>query len=186
MFHANRWARAFTNACGENSEEAFLFLKAVSPRLELIKDSFSGSAAAANLEKALLQSVEAAGSEAVDKTQALNYSIRFLALLTARKKLKYIGSVIEEIGQELDKKNRRLGVVVQTAAPMDSAFEEELKNRIIERTGVSAVTMKVTVVPELLGGLRLNMDGYYIDASLKTQMQKMIFDLGQADHTQTV
>jgi F0F1-type ATP synthase delta subunit len=60
---------------------------------------------------------------------------------------------------------------------VDSGFEAELARLIREKTGAANVKMKTSVRPELLGGYRLRIGGFYIDASLKGQLAKMKADL---------
>jgi len=48
---------------------------------------------------------------------------------------------------------------------------------IKEKTGASDVKMKTSVKPELLAGFLLRIGGFYIDASLKGQVESMKADL---------
>jgi F0F1-type ATP synthase delta subunit len=75
-----------------------------------------------------------------------------------------------------------LAVTVESATPLDRAFEEQLKQRIRERLGAAAVKLNAAVVPDLLGGYRLRIGGFFIDASLKGQMEQMKADLAGGTH----
>jgi F0F1-type ATP synthase delta subunit len=48
---------------------------------------------------------------------------------------------------------------------------------IKEKTGASDVKMKTSVKPELLAGFLIRIGGFYVDASLKGQLEAMRADL---------
>jgi F-type H+-transporting ATPase subunit delta len=88
--------------------------------------------------------------------------------------------VVQKIEERIDERSGTLTVTAESAAPLDSAFEEELKRRIIEQTGAANIKMKTRVVPALLGGYRLRIGGFFVDASVKRQMEEMQAELEAA------
>jgi F-type H+-transporting ATPase subunit delta len=60
---------------------------------------------------------------------------------------------------------------------MGGDFEDTLKKQIQEKTGAPEIKLEKRIMPELLGGCRLRMDSTLIDASLRSQLQKMAVDL---------
>jgi F-type H+-transporting ATPase subunit delta len=169
VFHGNRWAGAFVSTLGENADEGFVCLKALANPLKGVSGLLFGYSAAHRLE-AMLRS-------AIDVKDSSEYAIRFICLLVEKNQFRNIDMILRKIEESLDKKNGILSVSVEAASSMDDAFERELRSRIIAQTGAAELKMDTLLVPALLGGYRLRMGGFYIDASLKGQIEKMKADL---------
>jgi len=178
LFHRDRWAGAFIRVSGENAAAALACLKAMVQPLKSARGVIFGRDAAARVEKLLR---ECAG--ATDGDPAAECAIRFVTLLVEKKCFGYIDSVLQRIEQRMDEQMGILDVAVESAAPMDSAFEEEMRRLIIQRTGAAGVKMKARQVPELLGGYRLRIGGFCVDASLKGQLEQMKAELMSAVRT---
>jgi len=174
MFHVSQWAAAFMAVSGENAEGAFLCIKALSVPVKSIHGVFVGHGAAAELEKIMRESI------AVSKTETspiVEYALRFICLLVEKKSFRYIDSLLQRIEQKLDEQKGFLDLSLETASPLDSGFEKELAQMIREKTGASEVKMITSVKPELLAGFLLRIGGFYVDASLKGQVEAMKADL---------
>ena len=174
MFHAYRWAAAFLAVSGENAQGAFLCLKALSVPIKSVHGVFVGHGASAELEKILRESVETSKAEA---SPAVEYAIRFTCLLVEKNCFRYIDLLLQRIEQKLDEQKGFLDLSLETASPLDSSFEKELEQMIKEKTGASDVKMKTSVKPELLAGFLIRIGGFYVDASLKGQLEAMKADL---------
>jgi len=181
VFHADRWVGAFLAVAGDNAESAFLCLRAFAPPVKSIRGVFFGHNASAELEKMLRESVNACGI--TKDPPAVEYAVRFICLLVEKDCFRYIDSLLARMEQKLDEQRNILALSLEAAAPVDRGFEEKLTRIIKEKTGASGVKMKTSVRPELLGGYRLRVGGYaagggfYIDASLKGQIERMKADL---------
>jgi F-type H+-transporting ATPase subunit delta len=171
VFHADRWAAAFLAVSGENAQGAFLCLKAISVPIKSVHGVFVGHGAAAELEKILRES---AGTET---SVAVEYAIRFACLLVEKNCFRYINALLQRIEQRLDEQKGLLALSLEAAFPLDSGFEKELEQMIKEKTGASDVKMKTSVKPELLAGFLIRIGGFYIDASLKGQVEAMRVNL---------
>jgi len=169
MFHATRWAAAFLAVSGKDTEDAFLCLKALSVPIKSVHGAFFGHGASAELEKILRES---ANSAAVTET-AVEYAIRFICLLVEKNYFRHIDPLLQRIEQKLDEQKGILALSLEAASPLDSGFEKELTQAIKEKTGASGVKMKTSVKPELLAGFLLRFNGFYVDASLKGQLDAM-------------
>jgi len=174
MFHAYRWTAAFMAVSGENAEGAFQCLKALSVPVKLIHGVFAGHSAAAQLEKILRESANASKTET---SPVVEYAIRFICLLVEKRCFRYIDSLLQKIEQKLDEQKGFLDLSLEAASPLESGFEKELAQMIKEKTGASEVKMKTSVKPELLAGFLMRIGGFYIDASLKGQVEAMKADL---------
>ena len=184
MFHADRWVKAFTGTCREQSEESLACLKALTPAIKNAPGIMFGHSAAARLEQTLRDSIAVCGAQqdlslTAPLAAPLEYAIRFIVLLVEKNGFKYIDLIQEKIGQWIDEQKGILNITAETAFPLESAQEEELKKRIMAETKTSGIRMKLTVVPELLGGYRLRMGGFCIDASLKGALENMTADLAR-------
>ena len=176
MFHGDRWANAFVSMLGENAEPGLLWLKALAGA---IPRAMSGYPAARRLEKVLRESVGVVGYPGGMETVG-EFVIRFVALLVEKGRFKHVSYVMEKIEERIDAQNGALAVTLESATLLDNTFVEEFGQRIAERTGFAKVKIKTRPVPELLGGYRLQIGGFYVDASLRKQVEKMKADLEAA------
>jgi F-type H+-transporting ATPase subunit delta len=178
-FHADRWAAAFLAVSGENAEGVFLCLKALCAPVKSVHGVFMGHGASAELEKILRESVVGASASAganaaeIGSSPSVEYAIRFICLLVEKNCFRYIDLFLQRIEQKLDEQKGFLDLSLETASSLDSGFEKELAQMIKEKTGASDVKMKTSVKPELLAGFLLRIGGFYIDASLKGQVESM-------------
>lgn len=178
MFHAARWTEAFLAVNSENAHTAFLYLKALALPIKQVNASFFGHNAAAKAEKILRECFAAKDSREVahngnELPPAAEYAIRFICLLIERKYFKQIDSLLLNIEKTLNKKNSILEFTIEAAAPIDSNFEEEIVKMLKEKTGAAGIKIKTCIKPELLGGYLLRTDGFYIDATLKGQVDRL-------------
>ena len=178
MFHADRWANAFLAVSAESADDAFQYVKIFTAQIKKIHGAFFGHNAASRLEKVLLES--AGPADVKEDSPAALYAIRFVCLLVEKNCFKYIDSLMARIEEMLDAQKGTLDVTLETASAPDIALEEELARQIREKTGAANIKMKTCVRPELLGGYLLRIGSFYVDASLKGQIEKMKIDLFQA------
>ena len=175
MFHAERWATAFMTVSGTDANEAYLCLKALSAQIKTVHGVFFGHNASAKLEKVLRES-----ATSIPKTQAIEYAIRFLCLLVEKKAFGHVALVLQKIEQALNEQSGILDVTVETAAPVDGGFEQEMARMIKEKTGAADIKLKTRLRPELLGGYLLRIGSHYVDASLKGQLENMAAAIQQS------
>ena len=178
MFHGNRWAGVFVRALGEGATEGLVCLKELTGVIKKINDTLYGYTVAVRLEKVLRESVGVCGAGAMN--ECTEKVIRFICLMVEKRHFDGIDIVIQEIEDLLEKQNKILSVTVETASVLEPSFEEELKQRIMQETGAVQVKMKTETFPELLGGYKLRFGGYYVDASLRGQLEKMKTSLEEA------
>jgi F0F1-type ATP synthase delta subunit len=173
VFHRYRWAAVFVNILGGNAEEGLDLLRALVKPVKTIPGALFGCAAARRLEKILLESSGGFSGDA----QIYARVIRYIVLLVRKNCFVRIDLIMQKIEELVDEQKGILAVTVESAVPMNSDSEQELRQKIMERTGAKAVKMKPRVVPDLLGGYRLLIGGFYVDASLKGQIERMQFAL---------
>ena len=159
---------------GANAEGTFECFKAIAQPVKSLRGVFFGHNASAELEKMLR---DAAGASGAEPPVAVEYAIRFICLLVEKNYFRYVDILLPVIERKLDEKKGVLSLSLEAASAVDGGFEAELARTIREKTGAADVKMKTSVKPELLGGFRLRIGGFYIDASLKGQLAKMKADL---------
>ena len=182
MFHADCWVGAFMAVAGANADDAFECLKAIARPVKSVHGVFFGHNAAAELETMLrdcagASGANASGARAAEPPIEVEYAIRFICLLVEKDCFRYIDVLLLGIEQKLDERKGIVALSLEAADAVDSGFEAELARMIKERMGAAGVKMKTSVKPELLGGYRLRMGGFFIDASLKGQLAQMKADL---------
>lgn len=164
-FHARRWAAAFLEVTGGNAENAFFCLKELAEPLMTIKGLFYGYGASVEFEMLL--------RDIADDTDGNEYAIRFICLLIEKKCLSHIDLVFTEIEKMLNKKNKILEFTVESAAPLEAGFKNEIAQIIMKNTGAADVKLNTQIKPELLGGYLFRTGDFYIDATLRDQVNKM-------------
>ncbi|GHV60499.1 hypothetical protein AGMMS49587_01970 [Spirochaetia bacterium] len=180
MFTPERWAAAFINAAGDEADaaasvaigEGLDLLRALSPLVSAIPGSVSGTFAATQLERMIHKALPAATAEQ-------EIAVHFILLLIKKNLFRYIDAVIKEIEAKLDHLRGILPVTLESAAAPDEGFQESLKKQLMEKTGARGIKLDTRLVPDLLGGYRLRIGGDIIDASLRSQLQRMSLDLAR-------
>lgn len=167
MFYCNRWVNAIIQAAGKNAAETLSCLREIAPLLKPLY--LSGRNAAEKLEKLLRGQLNIKPGE----TPGLEYAIRIICLLVEKSNFKHIDIVLERIEERLNDQMGILNVTVESATPLEDSTERELKQKIMKHTGAAEINIRNRIVPELLGGYRLKIGWYYIDASLRRQLELM-------------
>jgi F-type H+-transporting ATPase subunit delta len=175
MFRQERWVGAFFAVSGENADAVFLSLKTLAASLKSVRGIFSGYNASLKIEKLIRESVGIAEDYGPDT--ALEFAIRFICLLVEKKGFKHIDVILKKIEQALNERKGILSVTVESASAPETGFEEALVQSIKLRTGVESVKVSAQVKPELLGGYLLRIGDFYVDASLRGQLENMRTEL---------
>ena len=176
MFYVNRWTDTFVAIMGKDADAGLACLKAMVKPIKTIPGALFGYSASRRLETLLLESANAAGFSEM----SVCYVIRFITLLVENHQFEYIDSIIRSIEALLDKEKGVLNVILESAVDVDGAFEEQLRKALSAYAKTEKVNIKKLLIPELLGGYRIRVGGFYIDASLRGQIEKMKTDLEKA------
>lgn len=171
MFHPDRWALAFTAACGEDAENGLSALKVLLACLSRLPGPVTGAYPARQLEGMMRRSAGAAGFSQVPR--GLETAIRLILLLVKKGCFRQVGKVAAEIENLLNREKGVLKVVVEAASSPDPAFMADLKAALGKRTAASEVEAEIRIRPELLGGYRLISGGEAWDASLRGELQNL-------------
>jgi hypothetical protein len=192
MFHSDRWAQAFVNACGEDAETGLSAFRALFACLSRLPAPVTGDYASRQLERMIRRAAAmadsggkpaAAGSDGGKPPppgRGLEMAVRAILLLVRKGGFRQGLKVIAGVENLLDRKRGLLRVTVEAAFPPDAVFERGLKTALLKKAGVTGVAAEVRVRPELLGGVRLIIGGEVWDASLRGRLQNMAGTLGAA------
>jgi len=179
MFDAARWARAFLAVSGGDAGDTLICLKALAAPIKSVRGVFFGSNGSARIEKVLREITDTGGNTGgeAENSPAVEYAIRFICLLVEKHSFRYIDLIVSRIESILNERQGILDVTIEAAssasAATDAVLEENLRQMIKERTGAAEVKINTRIKPQLLGGYLLRTEGFYIDASLKGQLEKM-------------
>jgi F0F1-type ATP synthase delta subunit len=187
MFNAERWAEAFVKVCGEHLEKdvnnafdkalveqchaGISVLKTANHILLRMNSSVSGSTAAAQFNGFLRSALKKCGYDG--KESGIEAACATVFLLIQRNILKYTNLLIDAIEDLTLKKRNILTVELDCAEKPDDGFVEDLKKTLKKREGVNEVRVTVVLMPELLGGYRVNIGGYRQDFSIQGQIKQL-------------
>jgi len=95
-----------------------------------------------------------------------------LALLSDRGRLELLPDIVQVFGERLLEHQNIVQADVQSAAPLDDETRQALEASLSRATG-KQVSMRVTVDPNLRGGIVARVGSTVYDGSVRTQLKKM-------------
>lgn len=93
-----------------------------------------------------------------------------IALLEQQGQIENLPEVIEALTEYLESTEQQ--IVVESAVELDEQSLSQLKNILTAKLGF-APTLKQIVNPELLGGIRLQINDQLIDATVRAQLNDL-------------
>ena len=96
-------------------------------------------------------------------------TLHFLYVLVDKGREAYVSLVVECYKELLRQERGQVAVMVQSAAPLDAAFQREVEAQLLAYTG-KKVEITFEVDPELIGGLLLRVGDRIIDGTVRHQM----------------
>ena len=97
--------------------------------------------------------------------------VRFMELVSSQRRMdKFYSMLLSYIIRYRQANNIKVGSLV--AAVQDDSLKERLENMFSGRTD-SEVHLAMSVDPEILGGFVFELDGYRLDASVRTRLEKI-------------
>jgi F-type H+-transporting ATPase subunit delta len=168
-----RLARRYTRALFQLAREAGQEEK-ISQEIEQFYAAFSGS----ELQAALTNPAFPMDSRKRILIQVANglelsvLSIHFLSLLLERDRLAHLPGVVNCYRRLLNEAKGRVEAKVVSAAGLEPAMVERLREQLRGISGKEVVLQQETD-PSLLGGLLVDMEGKVYDGSVRTQLEKM-------------
>ena len=109
----------------------------------------------------------------VTETQQLSaLTIRFLAILLARNRLKYLPEIVSCYRRLLNEARGRVEAKAVGASPLEPAMVDRLR-RVLQGIAGKEVVLQQETDPSLIGGVLVELEGKVYDGSVRTQLEKM-------------
>ncbi|MDR1411365.1 MAG: F0F1 ATP synthase subunit delta [Spirochaetaceae bacterium] len=191
MFLPDRWAVAFTELCGESLEEGVEAFRVFISCTARLKGRLEGTNKARRFEVLLRGALKEAGfdsgalSAKADlsrnsrlENRGKELALRFAVFLMKKNYFKYRQVLLAEIEKAADRMRGVVRVVLESAAPADSAMEEKIKAELARRTCAREIILERRVMPELIAGYRVYIGAELLDTSFQGLMHKMALGLG--------
>jgi F-type H+-transporting ATPase subunit delta len=96
----------------------------------------------------------------------------FLLLLIDRGRIMLLPKIHEAFLMFVDQRRGRVRAFVKSATPVDAMHMNEIKDSLSTLCQKEVVT-KATIIPELLGGIRVEMGGLIFDGTLRAKLDAM-------------
>jgi F-type H+-transporting ATPase subunit delta len=96
--------------------------------------------------------------------------VNFVGLLLDKGRIELLDEIIDAYRKLLDDRMGIVRAAVTAARPLDSAQQNELATKLMERTG-KKIRMEVSVDASLIGGVVAQVGSTIYDGSVRTQLQ---------------
>lgn len=96
----------------------------------------------------------------------------FIRLVVRQGREDMLGAICLDYIRLLHERQRKIDVLLTTAAPVDRAHEQAIAARIEQLTGLRPV-INLRVDPALVGGYIARWSGYRLDASVRGRLQRI-------------
>jgi F-type H+-transporting ATPase subunit delta len=109
----------------------------------------------------------------VTETQQLSaLTIRFLAILLARDRLKYLPEIVSCYRRLLNEARGRVEAKAVGASPLKPATVDRLR-QVLQGIAGKEVVLQQETDPSLIGGVLVELEGKVYDGSVRTQLENM-------------
>lgn len=99
-------------------------------------------------------------------------TLSFLQVLNEKGRLQSLPAVVAALDQKVQSAFGRVEIDAHTATPLDQGELADIQNRLSEKLGKQVVLHSYTD-PTMLGGIRFQIGDQLLDASVKTQLQRL-------------
>ena len=98
--------------------------------------------------------------------------VRFLELLAERHRMPVVFRIRRALDRMWAEENKLLSVTITSAVELDDDLKDDLRKKIEDETG-RKVEFDSKVDPEVLGGLKLQVGNFVMDASVRSRLEKL-------------
>jgi F-type H+-transporting ATPase subunit delta len=98
--------------------------------------------------------------------------VRFLELLAERHRMPVVFRIRRGLDRMWAEENKLLSVTITSAVELDDDLKDDLRKKIEDETG-RKVEFDSKVDPEVLGGLKLQVGNFVMDASVRSRLEKL-------------
>jgi F-type H+-transporting ATPase subunit delta len=126
---------------------------------------FASPLIGANVKKGVIESVFGSQVNSVTKS--------FLLLLVDRKRIAFLGEIINEFKSLLRVIDQVSLAEITTALQLSGAQEDSLRDRVKSLTKARSVELDIIVNPDLIGGVIIKVGSQVVDASIRGQLRRL-------------
>lgn len=166
---SKEYAKALFELASENgvSKEVSEGLKLISGVFETHKEYFAFLASPGVSKKERLDSIEAAFG--ADVPECL---VSFVSYMCRRNKMKYYPGAAAEYERMYSESKNVVTVFVTSAVPLNDKEKEKLSAALEKKHGKSVI-ISYSVDSSLIGGIRLESNGFILDGSVKKRLHDL-------------
>jgi F-type H+-transporting ATPase subunit delta len=95
-----------------------------------------------------------------------------LKVLVARRREALLPAILQGFGEAMEREDGLLRIAVHTATPLDAAVLAGIEQKLGQATG-RPLRLQPEVRPEILGGMRFQIDSTLIDASVRSRLERL-------------
>jgi F-type H+-transporting ATPase subunit delta len=110
--------------------------------------------------------------------EANPYFINFLMLLVDKRRIVFLKEIMAQFSALLRKLNNVVLAEVTSAKDLNDGQKQALVDRVKSMTNASDVELKITIDPQLIGGVIIKVGSQVIDASIRGQIRRIGMSLG--------
>jgi hypothetical protein len=186
MFRAEPWAEAFLRVIpAPQTEEALDILRVYCRAGLLVPGELSGLGDAERfcriIDTAWKKCGAPAGGTAVDggpdAGKAAELAGNFFLLMVRKGCFHQYKKITVQIQKCINERKGIAEAVLEVPFEPDADFIETVKNHLLKKTGAKEIHITPHLVPALIGGLRIRMNGVLFDGSLDARLKRMTADL---------
>ena len=101
------------------------------------------------------------------------YFVNFLMLLVDKRRIVFLKEIVAQFSALLRKLNNVVLAEVTSAQDLNDGQKQALVDRVKGITQASDVEIKITIDPELIGGVIIKVGSQVIDASVRGQLRRI-------------
>lgn len=150
-------------------------LDAIAKDVRLIGDTLTDSLELSQLFASPLigADVKKGVVENVFGSQVSSITKSFLLLLVDRKRIAFLGQIVNEFKALLRVIDQVALAEITTALKLSRSQEDSIRDRVKAMTGARSVDLDVTVNPDLIGGVIIKVGSQVVDASIRGQLRRL-------------
>lgn len=106
--------------------------------------------------------------------------VNFLMLLVDKRRIVFLKEIVAQFSDLIRKLNNVVLAEVTSATELNDEQKQALVDRVKGMTEASDVELKITIEPQLIGGVIIKVGSKVIDASIKGQLRRIGMTLNSA------
>ncbi len=170
-----RWARALADTLSEGKTDAAV-LGQVEAELSALAKVFADKQG--DFRQAMLDpsfTIEQRSSvlkEIAESNKFHEVSGKFLQLLVAQDRVRYLGDIAKAFQHEVDERTGRVRAVLTSAKPLSDGIQKDIVSALEKRTG-KTVLAEVNVDESVISGVRAQIGGTVFDGTVRAQLDRL-------------